>query len=326
MARGPGPAGALGLPWAECGTEASACLCAHVFHRRSGLGRTPDPAPPGPSWPFFQSSAPSALPAASGAWFWSVHLPRAERAPHLLLPTCSAWDPAWCPGGRWAGGSRRRGEPARPAEAWGRASAQPRARVGKAQSTQLACVLGGRLPAPLPHPRVDPDLTCTCVDTSPETGGLQAAQGKEVSQRAYWVPHFPPQTLPCSEGTGQSGQCEEQGEAPARCGPQGRPGPGRQKDREGWAPSLKCVSRTHLEHVEEPREASDPGQPPATPSMASPGPLTGCGHLANGPSVPLWRAWGSDPVIHTECVAPASVGSSGAPRPLWTLCGRPPRR
>lgn len=202
----------------------------------------------------------------------------------------------------------------------------PEPEWGRPQSTQLACVLGGRLPAPLPHPRVDPDLTCTCVDTSPETGGLQAAQGKEVSQRAYWVPHFPPQTLPCSEGTGQSGQCEEQGEAPARCGPQGRPGPGRQKDREGWAPSLKCVSRTHLEHVEEPREASDPGQPPATPSMASPGPLTGCGHLANGPSVPLWRAWGSDPVIHTECVAPASVGSSGAPRPLWTLCGRPPRR
>lgn len=172
---GPGPAGALGLPGASVAGGLSLRVCTRVLTGMvvSGGGLTqPRLVPHGPS---FSLSAPSALPAASGTWFWGLHLPHAERAPHLFLS-------AWCPSGRWAGGSRRRG--GEPASRWacrglGQGDGSTQSLSGEGPGALSSLVSWGVVSLFPCRTRVwTPTLTCTCADVQSRDGRLPGRSGE----------------------------------------------------------------------------------------------------------------------------------------------------
>lgn len=139
-------------------------MCAHVFHRHGGLGRGPTQprlAPHG-LLPVLPPPLPSQQPLGLGSGVSTS--PGQGGLLTCFSPPARRGTPHGAPGGggQEAPGGGRNRQAAGPAEAWGRASAQPRARVGKAPEHSARSCPGGSSPCspaapacgPRPHTHV----------------------------------------------------------------------------------------------------------------------------------------------------------------------------
>lgn len=146
------------------------------------------PAPHGPSSRFL--STPSVLPAASGVSTPTEHgrllTCSSAPSPHQTLGGGGGREPPGGWGWNRPGGWARRG---------------PSGKGPGALNSAVSCGVSTRFVPPPPlDPRVGPSAHIHAQTRSARVGGLQAAQGKEVSCWHITSPLLHPKTLPLSEG------------------------------------------------------------------------------------------------------------------------------